>query len=554
MFKTDFFKKKTVTTIYIWSILTVFFFVLLFMFLVIFEGYSDFEKDAQVLRKQYLVEQEKRIRFDTQRVLKYIAHSYESKPEMLDEKALQKQVLNAIEQLYGRQDGTGYIFVYDFNGTLLSDPLQLNTVGKNLYHFKDENGVQVIKELIDVSKEKEGGFVRYTWIKPTTGKPAPKISYASAFEPWQWMVGTGVYLDEVEKVIAQKKERLKKRLIRYTMGILSLTVILFIISFIGLLIVNGIIRREIDTFSRFFKKAAKTHTTIDEGQIELMEFKKMVKYVNEMVDDIHAQQQKLKELNLSLEKKVAEKTKDLSEKNRLLEKEKRFSENLLIAQDKFIKHSIHEINTPLAVIMMHIDMYKLKRGENKYLSKIEAAAKMISNIYDDLSYMVKKDRFDYVKQTIDFSAFLKERIAFFNEIARANEHRIISKIEEGITIWFSDIELQRVIDNNLSNAIKYAHKHSDITIRLKEEEERIILEFQTYSKQIEDTSRIFEPFHQEVASEGGFGLGLEIVHGICKKACVEVSVESGTEITIFRYLFMAHPIPDKGGNNESPAA
>jgi len=535
--KSDFFKRKTVTTIYIWSILTVFFFVLLFMFLVIFEGYSDFEKDAQILRKQYLVEQEKRIRFDTQRVIQYIAHSSKSKPLMLNEKALQKQVLNAIEHLYGRQDGTGYIFVYDFNGTLLSDPLQLNTVGQNLYDFKDENGIQVIKELIDVSKRKEGGFVRYTWVKPTTGKPAPKISYASAFAPWQWIVGTGVYLDEVEKVIAKKKEQLKKRLIRYTMGILSLTVILFIISFIGLLIVNGIIRREIDTFSRFFKKAAKTHTTIDEKQIELAEFKKMVKYVNEMVDDIHTQQQKLKELNLSLEKKVAEKTKDLSKKNRLLEKEKRFSENLLVAQDKFIKHSIHEINTPLAVIMMHIDMYKLKQGENKYLSKIEAAAKMIANIYDDLSYMVKKDRFVYEKQQINFSAFLKERIDFFEEIAKGNEQRIVAKIEEGIMIYFSDIELQRIIDNNLSNAIKYAYKHSDIVVRLVQEKSSILLEFQTHSKKIEDTKRIFEPFHQEVASKGGFGLGLQIVHGICQKECADVQVVSGEEITVFRYLF-----------------
>jgi signal transduction histidine kinase len=554
VFQTEALKKKTVTTIYIWSILLVFFFVLLFTVLVIFEGYSDFEKDARALRKQYLAEQERRIRFDTQRVLKYIRHTYAAKPPFLDDEVVKKQVIRAIEQLYGRQDGTGYIFIYDFNGTLLSDPLQINTVSKNLYSFKDENGVQVIKELIDVSRQKEGGFVRYTWIKPTTGKPAPKISYASAFEPWQWMLGTGVYLDEVEKVISQKKEHLKKRLIRYTMGILSLTVILFIISFIGLLIVNGIIRREIDTFSRFFKKAAKTHTRIEKKQIELEEFKKMVKYINEMVDDIHVQQQKLKESNLALENRVEQKTRDIRRKNKQLEKEKRFSESLLIVQDKFIKHSIHEINTPLAVIMMHIDMYKLKYGENKYLSKIEAAAKMISHIYDDLGYMVKKDRFDYTKQRIDFSAFLKERIGFFEEIAKGNEHRIIEEIEEGITVFFSDIQLQRIIDNNLSNAIKYAHRKTDIIIRLNSSDEEIILAFKTNSKQIEDTKRIFEPFHQEVESRGGFGLGLEIVHGICKKNGVQVAVDSGEEITVFRYIFKKYPTDEKGKNDESTTA
>ena len=54
----------------------------------------------------------------------------------------------------------------------------------------------------------------------------------------------------------------------------------------------------------------------------------------------------------------------------------------------------HEINTPLAVIMTHIDLFKMKEGENRYLTKIEAASKIISNIYNDLSYMVKKNRFD----------------------------------------------------------------------------------------------------------------------------------------------------------------
>jgi signal transduction histidine kinase len=95
-------------------------------------------------------------------------------------------------------------------------------------------------------------------------------------------------------------------------------------------------------------------------------------------------------LCLSLEKRVEQKTQDLSEQNRLLEKEKEFSESLVKAQDSFIKHSIHEINTPLAVIMTHIDLFKMKEGENRYLSKIEAASKIISNIYSDLSYMVKR--------------------------------------------------------------------------------------------------------------------------------------------------------------------
>ena len=113
----------------------------------------------------------------------------------------------------------------------------------------------------------------------------------------------------------------------------------------------------------------------------------------------------------------------------------------------------------------------------------------------------------------------------------------------------SDIELQRIVDNNLSNAIKYANKNTEITVKIYEEKSYIILEFITYSKQIVDTKRIFEPFHQEVDIVGGFGLGLEIVHSICKKENIEVEVTSNSQITVFKYTFST-----KGGINENPIA
>ena len=531
------FKDKKITTIYAWGMFIILIFVVFFAFLVIYEEYNDFDREVVSIRKNYINNQKEIISFDTNRVVQYIDYMYTHRDLGLSELQLKREVLNTIEHLYGRKDGTGYIFIYDFNGTNLSDPLRLDNKGKNLLDFKDQNGVHVIQELIDVSQYPRGGFIEYMWKKPVTEIPTEKISYAKAFKPWNWMLGTGIYLDEVEKLISIEKAALKKRLVKYMMEIFSLTVILFGIGFSGLGLINHLIGKEISAFSKFFKNAAKSHTTIDENQIHLSEFKKMVKYINEMVNTIHKRKENLKEVNQELEKRVEQKTKDLSEQNRLLEKEKGFSESLVKAQDSFIKHSIHEINTPLAVIMMHIDIRKIKFGEDPYMSKIEAASKMISNIYDDLSYMVKKDRFKYEKQWIFFSLFLQNRIDFFEDIAKGNRHKIVYDIEEDIKLFFSDIELQRIIDNNLSNAIKYANKNTDIKVSLKKEKREIVLSFLTYSKQITDTYRIFEPFHQEEDHQGGFGLGLEIVHSICKKENVRVDVNSDKEITIFSYNF-----------------
>ena len=256
-----------------------------------------------------------------------------------------------------------------------------------------------------------------------------------------------------------------------------------------------------------------------------------------MISVIHQRKEKLIEMNLTLESKVEQKTKDLSEQNILLEQEKDFNASLVKAQDSFIKHSIHEINTPLAVIMTHIDLFKMKEGENRYLRKIEAASKIISNIYDDLSYMVKKNRFLYTKTRFNISLFLMERIDFFSEIALGNRHNIISEIQDDIWLYFSLEELQRIIDNNLSNAIKYANKGTDVKVILKVEKEEIVLKFLSISPKIVDIEGIFKAFHRENDVRGGFGLGLEIVYTVCQKENVKIEVLSDDELTIFSYRF-----------------
>jgi signal transduction histidine kinase len=207
------------------------------------------------------------------------------------------------------------------------------------------------------------------------------------------------------------------------------------------------------------------------------------------------------------------------------------------AQDSFIKHAIHEINTPLAVIMTHIDLFKMKEGENRYLTKIEAASKIISNIYADLSYMVKKNRFVYRKKHLNISSFLEERVDFFSDIALGNQHSIITEIQNDIWIYFSPEELQRIVDNNLSNAIKYANRGTDVKVMLREENEEIVLAFVGHSPKIDDTERIFKPFERENDVRGGFGLGLEIVYTICQKENVKIEVQSNDEMTVFCYRF-----------------
>ena len=111
-------------------------------------------------------------------------------------------------------------------------------------------------------------------------------------------------------------------------------------------------------------------------------------------------------------------------------------------------------------------------------------------------------------------------------------------IDEDIYIKFNKLELQRIIDNNISNSIKYSFAKSSIYVRLTYfNDEYVEFSVKTNSEKIEDTNKIFNDFYREYNSRGGFGLGLRIVKEICDKNFVIIKLESTDNETKFTYRF-----------------
>jgi signal transduction histidine kinase len=186
---------------------------------------------------------------------------------------------------------------------------------------------------------------------------------------------------------------------------------------------------------------------------------------------------------------------------------------------------------------MNIDLYNLKHDKNIYLTKIEAAVKVLQNIYGDLGFIVKQDRVEYKKEMINLSEYVEQRIDYFSDVAFGNELEIQSKIERNLFISFSEFELQRLCDNNISNAIKYSYAKQKIQIRLYQKENEIFFEVENIGDKIEHIKRLFDRYYREDEARGGFGLGLNIVKEICDKNGVKIEVDSTTQRTIFRYIF-----------------
>jgi len=240
----------------------------------------------------------------------------------------------------------------------------------------------------------------------------------------------------------------------------------------------------------------------------------------------------------SLTHLVQKSTDDYQDQSKNLKESELYAQNLLISQKQFLKHAVHETNTPLSIIMANIELYEMENGKNQYLSNIEVAMKNLFSIYDDLSYLVKKDQIDYPKHKIDFKDFVRSRVEFFNQVATKVKSKFVFKAPiENMTLFFNESKLQRIIDNNLTNAIKYTYENEDIYVTLKKEENHLKLMVSSHSKKIQDPDKIFKEYYREEKSKDGFGLGLNLVKRICDEEGVEIYLESNEYFTSFVYLF-----------------
>ena len=219
-------------------------------------------------------------------------------------------------------------------------------------------------------------------------------------------------------------------------------------------------------------------------------------------------------------------------------KEAQKVQKLLESQKLFLRHAIHETNTPLSIIMNNIELFELEHGKHSTLSNIEAAMKNIYSISDDLSFLVQKGQVAYPKKEIDFADFLRSRIEFFDILAKQMNLSFDFQLPtEMIPIMINETKLQRIIDNNITNAIKYTKEAEKIQISLEMHKEDIIFTISSRSWRIQDITKVFEAYYREISTSEGIGLGLNLVKQICDEEDITISLDSTHQKTTFQYTF-----------------
>ncbi len=206
--------------------------------------------------------------------------------------------------------------------------------------------------------------------------------------------------------------------------------------------------------------------------------------------------------------------------------------------DRFIKDTTHELNTPVSTIMTNIELIDTENIKEKQLlksiSRIDIGAKTISNIYDDLTYLILNNKILSNNEHIDLKSLIEQRVEYFSTLSNMKKIEVIARLDSNVILDIDNKKVTKLIDNILSNAIKYNKMNGTIYITL--ERNRLTIKDTGRGIEQEHIDSMFDRYARFDTSVGGFGIGLNIVKMICTEYKLDINIQSThgewTEVSI----------------------
>jgi len=458
---------------------------------------------AQVL----MAEKQAQLQNLTQNVVELARH-YHARVESgeLSVEESQKRLLERIRVLRYGVDKKEYFWVHDMNYHMLMHPYMTELEGTDMKEYEDPEGNRMIYEMVELMKTSESGFVEYMWpLRDELAQIEAKLSYVQRFDPWGWVIGTGIYYNDIEQSIGFITRRTNKVLTAIFIAIVALSVYLLIRD----------IRNE--------EKRAQ----IEGERLSLIK--------------------NLRESNLKLE--------TLTNQLELASK----------AKDLFLANVSHDLRTPLngilgfSKLIEEADPSQRQQLFDEYVIYINKSGRYLLNMINDILDMSKieagkAERHPSVFSLYSLMADVTQSLKYF---AMEKDMALSLDCEQADPEnWFVEADqtlLNKALYNLLSNAIKYTPEGKKVGMRLDETDDTILIQVWDQGMGIPKAfqKRVFEPFFQLNPHKGsGTGLGLSIARDIVQLHSGSITLLSNeTEGTTFTIRLPSSikrdPIPAK---------
>jgi len=187
---------------------------------IIYTFYSSAQIKARLLEDRY--EKTKHV---VQAAWHVIDHfKQDAKAGRLSEADAKQLALKTIKDMrYGTDD---YFWIHSVDLKMIMHPIKPALDGKALGNIKDPDGTFLFQDMVDVVKKSGEGFVPYLWPKPGSDQPVPKISFVKGHQDWGWIIGSGIYLDDVDALFAKAVSRMV--VIAFLVVLISLVIVIMI--------------------------------------------------------------------------------------------------------------------------------------------------------------------------------------------------------------------------------------------------------------------------------------------------------------------------------------
>ncbi|PHV12583.1 histidine kinase [Chitinimonas sp. BJB300] len=190
------------------------------------------EQQAALIEENFMAAKRTELKHYLGLALSSIERLYAAGGDEAQSQAQAKAILAKVN--YGDD---GYFFVYDTSGRNLVHPRQPDLVGHSLLNLTDPQGRYVIRALLD-SAQQGDGYLRYGWKKPSSGQLTEKLSYVVLLPRWGWVIGTGIYLDDVERATSLVRERARVNVHASLLDLGGIALVAVLLVFAGGLALN----------------------------------------------------------------------------------------------------------------------------------------------------------------------------------------------------------------------------------------------------------------------------------------------------------------------------
>ena len=383
------------------------------------------------------------------------------------EEGIKKRLINEIQQLrYGKN---GYIFIHQYDGLCLTHIKEEN-IGKYRLNIKDREGSLIVQDVINLAK-KGAGFIDYIGtINPDTGLPAKKISYIVGIDKWQWQIGAGAYISDIDKVLIKMERKFSKRLNKTILFSIFMSILLTLII---LCIMYLFSRRVSKEFIMYKESIEQEIQNTKHKEVLLFEQSKMASMGNMIANISHQWRQPLSVISTAASGV-------------------KLNQDFGTLDDDDIRTNMDEIIKSTQYLSETINIFRDFIKEKKEIKEV-----------------ILQDRIDMTMKIVS-AALENNHIEVINNIYNI----------EPIKITMVVGELSQVIINIINNAkdslVFNNIKEPWIKINVEQQHDRVIVTIEDNGGGIKEDilPMIFDPYFTTKHKSQGTGLGLHISYQI----------------------------------------